>query len=184
MKKGIHPKYVKTKRVTNLGSVLPIEYYRLTSELCRIGLTSKEPLDVKGQQVVPYDFAVAFIIRERERILKETNFGHRKGGMSVVVRGKKDNKFREYRLHGVSQKQGLGEGTGFPCSVAAILMQEGKVTGKGVLPPEGCIDPREFLDLYKPISGIKDKDAGEECEASFIFEVVDEKGNVEPFDLL
>jgi saccharopine dehydrogenase (NAD+, L-lysine-forming) len=178
------PRYIKTKRVTNLGSVLPIEYYRLTSELCRIGLTSKDPLEVKGQQVVPYDFAVAFIIRERERILKETNFGHRKGALSVVVRGKKDGKFREYRMHGVSTKQGLGEGTGFPCSVGAILMQEGKVTGKGVIAPEGCIDARQFFDLYIPISGLEDKDAGKAGETSFVFEEVDEKGNVKPFDLL
>ncbi len=178
------PRYVKTKQVTNKGSVLPIEYYQLTSDLCRLGLSSKEPLEVKGQQVAPHDFAVAYVIRERERLLKESNFGHRKGALSVVVRGKKDNKVREYRMHGVSTKQGLGEGTGFPCSVGAILMQEGKVEGKGVLPPEGCINPREFFDLYKPLAGIKEKDAGAPGETSFIFEEVDEEGNVKPFDLL
>ena len=34
------PRYLQVRQVTNKGSVLPIEYYQLTSELCRLGLTS------------------------------------------------------------------------------------------------------------------------------------------------
>ena len=175
------PTYIKTNRVTNMGSVLPSEYYELTGEVCRIGLSSKEPLDVKGQQVVPYDFAVAFLIRERERILKETNFGQRHGAMSVVVKGIKDGKYREYRVHGTSTKQGLGEGTGFPAASAAILMQQGKITAKGVVPPEGCVNPREFMDIYKPLAGIKEGDSG---DTSIIIEMIDEDGNVTILDTL
>ena len=175
------PNFIKTNRVTNMGSVLPMEYYELTGEVCKIGLASKEPLEVKGQQVVPYDFAVAYLIRERERILKETNFGVRHGGMSVVVKGEKEGKYREYRVHGTSAKQGLGEGTGYPASSAAILMQKGKITSKGVLPPEGCINPREFLNIYKQLAGIEEGDQG---EASIIIEVVDENGKVTILDTL
>ena len=175
------PKYTGARQVTNNGSVLPIEYYLLTGDLCRLGFGSEEPLEVKGQQVVPYDFAVAYLIRERERILKEQNFGHRRGALSVVVKGKKDGKYREYRMHGVSQKQGLGEGTGYPAAVGAILMQQGKVAGKGVLPPEACIKPRDFFDLHLPVSGMKD--GGKSGDTSIILEVVDEDGNTEPFEL-
>ena len=178
------PKYIKVRQVTNLGSVLPIEYYQLTSELCRLGLSSEEPLEVKGQNVVPYDFAVAYLLRERERILQETNFGHRRGAMSVVVKGKKNNKYQEYRIHGVSKTQALGEGTGIPAAIGAMLMQQGKITAKGVLPPEGCIKPREFIDLFKPLMGVKDNAAGKSGDSSLIIERVDEDGTVTVLDSL
>jgi len=178
------PKYIEANRVTNLGSVLPIDYYQLTAEVCRIGLSSEEPLMVKGQNVVPYDFAVAYLIRERERILKETNFGQRRGCISVVVKGKKDNKYQEYRVHGASTTQALGEGTGIPAAIGSILLQQGKVTAKGVLPPEGCIKPREFIDLFKQMFGIGDDEAAKSSDSSIIIERVDEDGAVTVLDSL
>ena len=178
------PTYIKVRRVTNLGSVLPIEYYQLTSELCRLGLSSKEPLEVKGQKVVPYDFAVAHLLKERERILKETNFGHRRGAISVAVKGKKDHKGREYRIHGVSTKQALGEGTGIPAAIGAILMQQGNITAKGVVPPEACIKPRDFLELWKPLMGVKDGEAGKSADTGIIVEQIDEHGEVTVLDSL
>jgi saccharopine dehydrogenase (NAD+, L-lysine-forming) len=141
------PRYLKVRQVTNKGSVLPIAYYQLTAELCRLGLASREPVDVNGQPVAPYDFAVAYVIRERERILRETNFGSVRGCMSVVVKGRKAGQPRELRVHISSKAGGLGEGTGIPAAIGAILLQQGKVTGTGVLPPEACIDASEFLAL-------------------------------------
>jgi len=141
------PRYLKVRQVTNKGSVLPIAYYRLTAELCRLGLSSREPVDVNGQPVTPYDFAVAYVIRERDRILRETNFGSVRGCMSVVVKGRKDGQPRELRVHISSKAGGLGEGTGIPAAIGAILLQQGKIAGQGVLPPEACIDPSEFLAL-------------------------------------
>jgi len=38
------PRYIKTRQVTNKGSVIPNEYYNLTRDLCGLGLASKEPL--------------------------------------------------------------------------------------------------------------------------------------------
>ena len=141
------PRYLKVRQVTNKGSVLPIEYYQLTAELCRVGLSSREPVDINGQPVTPYDFAVAYVIRERERILRETHFGSARGCMSVVVKGRKAGQPRELRVHISSKAGGLGEGTGIPAAIGAILLQQGKISGKGVLPPEACIDASEFLAL-------------------------------------
>jgi len=67
------PKYISLKQVTNRGTVLPDEYYTLTKDVCKAGLASRKPVRVNGQEITPYDFAMAYIIRERERILKETN---------------------------------------------------------------------------------------------------------------
>jgi saccharopine dehydrogenase (NAD+, L-lysine-forming) len=169
------PRYLKLLRVTNKGSVLPEAYYNLTGEVCRLGLASKEPVQVKGQTVVPYDFAIAFIIRERDRILKETNFGGQRGCVSVIVRGTKDGKTLEYRFHMASTSQALGEGTGIPAAMGAILMQQGKVQGKGVLPPEACLNAFEFLGMATKMFA-KDAATKGSTQDSFIIEEVDELG--------
>ena len=176
------PRYIEVKNVTNKGSVLPIEYYKLTSEVCRLGMASKSPLDVKGKQVVPYYFAMSFIKNERERILKETDFGAQRGAMSIIVSGKKDGKALEFRIHTYSSTQALGEGTGIPAAVGAIMMQQGKVAGKGVIPPEGCVKPIEFINIYRPLVDALDADAGKSGGSTVLIEQVDENGNITVLD--
>ena len=39
----------------------------------------------------------------------------------------------------------MAPGTGLPASIAALMMDAGEVTVKGVVAPEGCIDPEKFL---------------------------------------
>ena len=176
------PKYIKLNRVTNKGSVLPIEYYELTSELCRMGFASTDPLTVKGKAVTPYDFAVAYIIKERERLLKETGFGPQRGAMSVVVKGSKAGELQEYRVHLVSSDKALGEGTGIPAAVGAILLADGKLKGKGILPPEACVDPKEFIDVVKPLMDMTEQTGGKSPESSIIFEHVDVDGKITVLD--
>jgi saccharopine dehydrogenase (NAD+, L-lysine-forming) len=177
------PKYIRLKQVTNRGTVLPNEYYNLTKDICKIGLNSKEPLQVKGQTIIPYDFAVAYIIQQRERILKETNFGQQRGCCSVVVRGKKDGKKLEYRFHMASQSQALGEGTGIPAAMGAILMQQGKITQKGVFPPEGCVNPMDFIDLITRIMKLDKNKKGTDSFSGVIVQKVDEDGKIETIDI-
>lgn len=172
------PKYIKCRRVTNKGSVLPIEYYTLTGEICRLGLASVKPVDVKGAKIRPYDFAIAYILRERERILKETRFGRQRGCLSVVVKGKKGGKYREYRFHMASRSQALGEGTGIPAALGAILMSRGKISGKGVFPPEACINPSEFVAMVPEVFNIKKAAGDTDAFSGFLVESVDEAGAV------
>ena len=177
------PKYLKLKRVTNKGSVIPNEYYDLTRDMCMVGLGSREPLKVNGRDVVPYDFAVAYILRERERILKETSFGAQRGCASVVVKGKKDGKYKEFRFHMASMSQALGEGTGIPAAMGAILMNRGKVLGKGIMPPEACVNPNELLALLPEVMTLDKQKEGGKSFGGFIVEAVDEQGNITKFDI-
>ena len=172
------PRYLKVRQVTNKGSVLPIEYYHLTGELCRLGLASKEPLVVNGENIVPYDFAVAYLIRERERILKETDFGSQRGCMSVVVKGRKGGSPREVRVHMASRESGLGEGTGVPAALGVMLMRRGKISAKGVLPPEGCVDAGEFLALASEVMLAGSRSRGGKSSTTIFFETVGPDGSV------
>jgi saccharopine dehydrogenase (NAD+, L-lysine-forming) len=176
------PKYIKVKQVTNKGSVLPIEYYELTGNVCKLGLASKEPLDVRGKSIVPYDFAVAYIIRERDRILKRTKFGTQRGAMAVVVKGKKGGRREEYRVHMASEGAALGEGTGVPAAMGVILMDQGKITAKGVLPPEGCVDPNDIIRLRSTMKAVKKKGRKKAVELLYA-ERIDARGKAQRIDL-
>ena len=177
------PRYIKVRQVTNKGTVIPSEYYDLTREMCRFGLSSKEPLKIKGKSIVPYDFAVAYIIKERERILQQTAFGKQRGCCSVVVKGKKDGAYKEYRFHMASRSQALGEGTGIPAAMGAILMQQGKIGPTGVFPPEGCVNPADFVALLPMVMKMDKKKEGGEAFGGIIIQKVDADGKVSTLDM-
>lgn len=173
------PRFLDVRRVTNKGSVLPIEYYELTSELCRLGLASHEPVEVGGRAVAPHDFAIAFLLRERERILERSGFGGQRGCLSIVVAGRKDGEPREYRIHIASSTRALGDGTGIPAAMGVLLLDSGKVSARGVLPPEGAIDPADFLDLWRSLEATLPGGGG----TSIVVESVDATGRVETLAL-
>lgn len=177
------PRYLNVRSVTNKGSVLPNEYYNLTRDLCGLGLSGREPLEVKGSTVIPYDFAVAYILRERERILKESGFKGPCGCCSVVAKGKKDGRYQEYRFHMASRSQALGEGTGIPAAMGVILMNQGKITEKGVLPPEACVDPLDFVSLISKVMKLDEKKEDGDSFGGVIVESIDHTGNVTKLDI-
>lgn len=170
------PRYIKVNRVTNKGTVMPDAYYELIKDMCKLGLHRKEPeLTVKGQAVRPYDFAVAYILEQRERILKETNFGAQRGCVKVVATGKKDGRPHKYVFSMASEGQALGEGTGIPAAIGVLLMLRGKITGKGVMPPEGCVNPMDFVGM---VSEVIKKDTGGKSFEGLLVESIDADGNV------
>ena len=175
------PRHLPLSRVTNRGTVLPDEYFQLTTELARLGLTAKEPLEVQGQQVSPLEFSIAFLLRQRDAILQRTEFGTQRGCSMVVASGTRHGKPRSYRFSLASTDQALGEGTGIPAAMGAILLQQGKVSGPGVLPPEACVQPMDFLSLVQPVMALTRGD-GSKFDG-FVVEKVDEDGVVERVDL-
>lgn len=174
------PKFIKVNRVTNKGTVLPQEYYDLIKDICRLGLHDKEPVVVNGREIRPYDFSMQYILRQRDRILEEVNFGIQRGCVKVVCAGTKDGKKKTYVFSMASEGEALGEGTGLPAAMGATIVQRGKVSAKGVLPPEGCVNPMDFLgmmgEFVKP-------GKGEKTFEKLLVESIDEDGTVKKIDL-
>jgi len=125
---------------------------------------------------------VAFLIRERERILRETEFGGQRGCISVVVAGTKDGEPVEYRIHMASSSRALGEGTGIPAALGVMLLERGKIAVKGVIPPEGCIEPMDFIALSRTVLAAGAERA-DDVEQTIIVEKVGANGQVETLDL-
>ena len=167
------PNYIKTvKRVTNLGLVLPPAYAELIKGVVRLGITDEEPLQVGDTMVSPLDFAVQFILSQRERLLKEAGFTEPVGSLKIVVGGEKEGKKEKYVFSLGSRGSGMGEGTGIPAAIGAVLMGQGKITQKGVLPPEACVNPLETLFLAQKV--LKSSGKG---DLPFVIEKYDEHGN-------
>jgi len=142
------PKYIKCQRVTNKGTVLPDEYFQFTLDVVQKALKSGK-LSLKDEQSPVLSSLISNIIQQRERILKETKFGEQRGCVKIVVSGKEGAEHHSYVFSLASQGQAMGEGTGIPAAFGAALMQRGKVTSRGVLPPEGCIMPLDFLAIMQ-----------------------------------
>jgi saccharopine dehydrogenase (NAD+, L-lysine-forming) len=174
------PNYINCKRVTNLGCVIPPKYYSMIQDLARIGIVSEEPLQVGNQTVIPRDVAIAFIIQQREKILKEANFGEQRGCLKITLKGIEDGEPRQYDFSMASIGQSMGEGTGIPAALGAILMIRGKITEKGVLPPEGCVNPLDFLGLMQEYLKLDAMTGG---ESPLIIESIDKDGKVEQLEM-
>ncbi len=176
------PNYIKgVKRVTNKGTVLPPKYFYLITDIVKLGLTDDKPLNIKGNMISPLDFAISYIINQRDKILKETNFGPQRGCIKIVVKGKKDRKPHQYVFSLASESgQAMGEATGIPVAIGAVLMNRGLITKKGVLPPESCVNPFDFLNIMQEHLNL-DTATGE--GSPLIIESIDEEGNIERVSL-
>ncbi|MFX1577429.1 MAG: saccharopine dehydrogenase family protein [Promethearchaeota archaeon] len=174
------PSYIKCKRVTNKGTVLPDRYFDFIIKLVEMELVNEDPLMVKGTSVVPRDFAIAYIIKERKRILKDTNFGDQRGCAKIVVSGKKKGKPHQYIFSLWSIGQAMGEGTGIPAAIGATLMQRGQVPLKGVFPPEACVDPMEFLGVMQEYLKLESVTS---ATSPLLIQSIDAEGNIKELSL-
>jgi len=174
------PKYFKgVKRVTNMGIVFPLPYFQLTMDTVKLGLATEEPLIVQGREVVPIEFEVAYIISRRPEFLRQAGLDEPSGCLKVEVKGTKAGERHQFIFSMYSKGAGAGEGTGIPAAMGAILMKEGKVTEKGVFPPEAGVKPTDMLELAAKV--IKGTGMGD--SVPIYIEHVDKDGKVESVDL-
>ena len=78
--------------------------------------------------------------------------------------------------------QAMGAGTGIPAALGAIIMNQGKITEKGVFPPEGGVNPLDFLKLANKafdLEGVEE----ETGESTLLVESIDHEGKVKKITL-
>ena len=174
------PKFLKgIKRVTNLGLVLPPAYAELIKGMVRLGVTDEEPMEVQGHQIAPLEFAVAFILSQRRRLMQEAGLIEPMGCLKIVVKGNKNGEQNNYIFSMSSRGQGMGEGTGVPAALGTMLMATGKVKPEGVNPPEGCVDPLDLLELARTKVSLGDRKG-----LPIVIEHIDKDGKSKRLDLL
>ncbi len=136
------PKYIKgVKNVIIKGALIPLWVDELIKEQKNTGFLGTDPVDVKGSKITPYDLA----LKIWETIPEGRDNGPQSSGLKVIVKGVRDGKKVTYTADMVGR---MAPGTGLPASIASLMMDAGDVTVKGVVAPEGCIDPDTFLAAF------------------------------------
>ncbi len=136
------PKYIKgIKNVIIKGALIPLWVDELIKQQKETGFLGTEPITVKGNTITPYDLA----LKLWENIPEGRDNGPQASGLKVIVKGERDGKQVTYTADMVGR---MAPGTGLPASIAALMMAAGEVTEKGVVAPEGCIDPEKFLAAF------------------------------------
>ena len=136
------PRYIKgVKNVIIKGALIPLWVDELIQEQKNTGLLDIKPIDIKGTKITPYDLA----LKLWETIPEGRDNGPQSSGLKVIVKGERDGKKITYTADMVGR---MAPGTGLPASIASLMMDAGDVTVKGVVAPEGCIDPDKFLDAF------------------------------------
>ncbi|MCK5542376.1 MAG: saccharopine dehydrogenase NADP-binding domain-containing protein [Desulfobacterales bacterium] len=137
------PKYIKgVKNVIIKGALIPLWVDELIQEQKNTGLLSTELIDIKGTKIAPYDLTLKLW---EETIPKDRDNGPQSSGLKVIVKGEKDGKKVTYIADMVGR---MAPGTGLPASIASLMMDAGDVIVKGVVAPEGCIDPEKFIGIF------------------------------------
>jgi lysine 6-dehydrogenase len=133
------PRYIAgVKKVVIKGALIPAWVDELIKEQNDTGFLSTEVLEVRGTKVVPYDLT----LKLWDTIPKGRDNGPNSSGLKVIVKGERDGKQVTYTADMAGR---MAPGTGLPASIAALMMDAGDVAVKGVVAPEGCIDPEKFL---------------------------------------
>ena len=136
------PKYIKgVKNVVIKGALIPIWVDELIKEQKDTGFLGREAIDIRGTKVTPYDLA----LKLWETIPEGRDKGPQSSGLKVIVKGERAGKKVTYTADMAGR---MAPGTGLPASIAALMMDAGQVTEKGVVAPEGCIDPGKFLEAF------------------------------------
>ena len=96
------------------------------------------PIQVGNTCIDAMDYAAAYLLKKCRSIKGIP----KAGALRVEVKGKKGGKTIRIIYSAAGR---IVHGTGIPASVGAQMLVQGKIQGTGVLPPEQCIDPQEFL---------------------------------------
>ena len=119
-----------------------------------LGFANKEPIDVKGVKVAPYDVLWALLeqLPEEELIpAKYVSEGN------CIARGWKDDREMEVRLmirtapDSEMHKHYIGKGaigsyrTGISAAIAAVMLGRGLIEKKGVYRPEVCMPAEQYI---------------------------------------
>ena len=104
----------------------------------------------------PIEFSVSYILHKRKELIEKYGPKEPQGCLKITIKRKKNGENLQYDFSIFSKGKGMGEGTGIPAAIGAILMSEGLVKGIGVNPPEAVLDPIDvFKLLFKILKGEK-----------------------------
>jgi saccharopine dehydrogenase (NAD+, L-lysine-forming) len=140
------PRYIKTNNIFNKGCVPGLDEVLFGFQA--LGLTSHENITVKGTDYKATDLAIAILayLDANSEPVPESELPAC-SDLFVEVSGKQGEDSVKIRLD-VSTTQGLprmDRMTGIAAAIGILMMGRGQIEEKGVLAPEGGVDPDCFF---------------------------------------
>ncbi len=137
------------KEIKNMDFIVayPPEFTKTVKLLVELGLASKNPLKVRGQETVPYDVLASAI----DALPKPSEVEFDIDVQRVEAYGEAGGEKVMIRVDAISvpnKRWNIGGGTvgtGTPPSIIAQWLASGKIKKRGVLPPESCVEPLTFF---------------------------------------
>lgn len=124
------PRYIEAKTVSLKGSLTPRWNVLLASLFVKLGLT-RTPGRIDR---------LARLVHRIEGLFRAG--GVPLSGLRVDVRGRRDGEGWTYSFTTADK---MGRLTGIPAAIGAVMLARGEIEPRGVLAPEGCIEPEPFL---------------------------------------
>ena len=141
------PRYVEgVKNVVNKAGIMPEWGNQLFRDLLARGFVSDEAISVEGMPVVPEKFIAEFI-QNAPSFKKQVEEWKTEPG-KTIVKGRESGKPVTYIYESSGR---MAPGTGIPAAICAQMLGRGEITAKGVVAPEGCVDPRAFLSEFAKV---------------------------------
>jgi len=113
----------------------------INDEIVRLGKAIREgngPNRIDDRDMDAMDTAALSL----HRMCKDMHGVAKEAALRIHVKGIRKKRTKSIYFSSVGR---LAPATGIPASIGAIMLTEGKISAKGVKPPEQCIDPDEFL---------------------------------------
>jgi len=141
------PNAIPLKRISIRGT-WPPETMRLLRFMNSFGVYRKQPMEISGQTVVPYEWLSEYLMKVPEA--KETAIWAY--GLVVEVSGlsmgrKVKHTFRTSHpmMEKWGEKDAYARNVGYPLSIGAQLLAKDKIAGRGVVAPEIAFNPTRFI---------------------------------------
>lgn len=143
--------FPNVKQITYKDTWDPTTIEKLET-LISLGLLDKEPVNVRGEEIIPRRQTVATmqtILAEKEKPVWGTD------SLLVEVKGKKNGHDTVVKIELLTGYQSEWEAsptqyaTAIPASIAAQMILNKEITEVGVKPPEQCVDPEKYLEYLK-----------------------------------
>ncbi len=114
-----------------------------------LGLFANEPISVQRDIVWPWEVLMTLL----EQLPPEAKPADIRSEARVIVRGEEAGKEVEYTLSWLrispSKSKERVPASGLCAAIAAVILGRGQIKGKGVLMPEVCIPPEQYLDEFR-----------------------------------
>ncbi len=125
------PKSIKAKNITLRGGISPPWNNKALGFVRSLGFT-------RTQEKIN---SIAGIIHKVQKLFSIGGVSN--SGLRIDVLGAKDGQERHLVFNMVDRFKPL---VAIPCAVGALMLLEGRITQRGVMAPEMCLDPVEFFD--------------------------------------